>query len=311
MSLRCLIALGAVLLLSAPAGAGGMIMYGPGTIVDSASLPREIKPPEYLAEKLDPFSFDASLKRLPVLVLDGATLSISATSASGSGYFGAENISVSKMVLKNGAKIVTNGVNLIVNASEFEWDNASIVSFDDRISGNGIDRLSGRSGGTVLLNAIDVNPRSLLTVDLSGQPGEPGQEGAPGSPGAQGLNGEPALEELLNCRRSGKPGSPGGQGGPGGPGGRGGDGGNGGYLVLRGPISAFRAEILFTSNGGQGGAGGHGGRGGPGGRGGRGGNGSHFCSGGKDGPSGSDGVDGPPGSNGAIGEPGSIRAELE
>ncbi len=304
-----------MLLLLTPAAAGGdAVSFGPGTVISSSDLPRAMRQDSKRSQTISPRDFDGYLRGLPELILDGAILQV--TLDASDNYTGGETISASRIALVNGAKIVTHGIDLVINASVLEvGDGAKLVTFDEpspRPAATGQSGLSGRAGGTVLLNVSSLKATSPFIVDLSGESGQDGGAGMDGLPGVHGSFGEPSFspEKLfLRCIRPAGDGGPGGRGGPGGPGGRGGAGGDGGYLILRGAIAKARLDIVFIATGGTGGDGGPGGQGGVGGPGGPGGQRASGCPGGRDGPTGIPGEPGPQGTAGRSGQTGSIRAE--
>lgn len=292
------------------------IRYGPGEVISLDELPRMMRQDAGNLQSIDPGRLKDYVVLLPELVLDGAVIEIMEGSEDVS--YGAQTISARRISIINGGKIVTNGYDLVINTAVLESDAGEIVAFVDHFVKQaevGANGLSGRPGGTLLLNVGKIERHSLLHVNLDGEPGQPGGNGAAGFPGTLGARGEDARsfaqEAFFKCSRPGGTGGPGGRGGPGQPGGAGGDGGDGGYLVLRGAIAKSRLAIQFTALGGEGGKGGQGGPGGPGGKGGDGGRGSAACPGGQIGPDGPPGERGLPGPDGSSGRVGSIRPEYE
>jgi hypothetical protein len=251
----------------------------------------------------------ASLSGQPAIVLDGATLSITSPTQ-GSG----RTLALSRLELKNGAKIVTHGINLEIVALAVASDSGAIIAFDGaekKIPGEaalGSNGTSGLSAGTVVIDGA-LNANDVLRVDLSGQSGQAGGIGTTGPAGAMGPRGDNGADHLFDCARGGGNGGPGSPGGKGGRGGAGGQGGDGGRLILRGAIAAQRAQVDLIARGGAGGAEGKPGIGGPGGPGGPGGNGTTYCRGGSAGPRGAQGEFGDPGDKGKEGKAGVITTD--
>jgi hypothetical protein len=244
----------------------------------------------------------------PKLVLDNALLY-----ADSAEIGPLQTLSVSRLDLIHGSRIVMNGTNLELTAEEIHVDSSSaIVSFQDeallQAAPPGTDGRTGLNAGTLVLRGKIVG-NDPLRISLKGQDGQAGGSGFPGPQGAPGTNGDNAADHLFDCAHGGGNGGNGGRGGPGGQGGRGGNGGNGGRLVLRGEIAGQRLQVQFESPGGHPGSGGMGGRGGAGGQPGRGGSGSHYCRGGQVGSQGPSGEDGPAGAPGAPGREGYITSD--
>jgi hypothetical protein len=247
------------------------------------------------------------LRRQPSIVIDGATLAISAP-ARGSN----RTLMLNRLELLHGGKIVTNGVNLEIDAELFVSDGGEFVSFDpanDTTSApTGSNGASGLNAGALVLDGT-LNRNDILRVSLVGQDGQAGGPGFTGSTGAPGTRGDNGADHLFDCAHGGGNGGNGSQGAKGGQGGAGGAGGNGGRLILRGGIATQRVQIEFTSDPGKGGMGGPGGSGGPGGPGGPGGSGTTYCRGGNPGQSGPAGPKGEKGAEGPPGQPGGIFAD--
>jgi hypothetical protein len=205
--------------------------------------------------------------------------------------------------LRNGARIVTNGNNLVIIANKLNVGNGKIVAFQDKDkaahagqSGPGASEPGqpgerGIGAGTVSIHVIQ-QVNGFLDVDLSGQAGGAGGNGAKGARGARGADGSKGLSTLFDCRQGGGNGNPGGQGTPGGNAGNGGPGGDGGtlhiYTIGKDPLP--NASYRLTAAGGAGGQKGSPGDGGDGGDGGHRGGGDGHCKGGD-----SDGAMGPAG----------------
>jgi hypothetical protein len=252
------------------------------------------------------FQIREMLSQQPMIVIDGATLSITPPRV-GSGQV----ISVKSIEFRHGGRIVTNGVNLEINAELIVSDRGQILAFAVPVAdqaGIGAGGGSGLGAGTVVLNGA-LKTGDKLIVSLAGQDGQSGGAGVPGPTGAQGPSGDNGADHLFDCAHGGGNGGAGSQGGKGGTGGSGGAGGDGGRLILRGDLAAQRLQIDFSAPGGRGGAGGLPGNGGAGGPGGPGGGGTTYCRGGVVGPSGPSGPAGEPGSSGHNGREGSISAD--
>jgi hypothetical protein len=269
--------------------------------------------PPAVEKRLPPGASVSELKTMlggqPTIVLDGATLTITAPRSGSS-----RSIAVKTFELRNGARIVTNGINLELDANSIASERGQIVSFADlerHVANKPEPGLSGRSGlnaGTVVINGA-LNTTDILNVFLPGQDGQGGGDGVKGTDGAAGPRGENGVDHLFDCAHGGGNGGAGAQGGTGGTGGDGGAGGNGGLLILRGDVAQQRVQIEFSARGGKGGVAGSPGEGGTGGPGGQGGSGSVHCSGGMQGPSGKNGFPGTPGHAGTDGQDGSISAD--
>ncbi len=248
------------------------------------------------------------LRTQPSLTLDGMTLRFTPPAQGGSKAF-----MFNKLELKRGARIVTNGVDVEINALTLISDGGHLLSFEPAqqptnqasVGNNGA---SGLLAGTLVLQSF-IKDNGILHVSLRGQNGQIGGKGMQGPRGAPGPRGENAADHLFDCAHGGGNGGPGGRGGSGGQGGNGGAGGDGGRLVLRGPIINQRMQIDFEAPGGKGGKGGEAGPGGDGGLGGQGGSGSTFCRGGIAGATGSSGEPGSPGKEGQNGHDGIITVE--
>jgi hypothetical protein len=247
------------------------------------------------------------LSRQPSIVVDGATLSISAP-ARGSN----RTLMLNRLELLHGGKLVTNGVNLEIDAELFVSDGGEIISFDPATNltsaSSGTNGASGLSAGTLVLDGM-LNRNDILRVSLIGQDGQAGGRGFTGSIGAPGTRGDNGADHLFDCAHGGGNGGNGAQGGKGGQGGAGGAGGDGGRLILRGGIASQRVQVDFLSAPGSGGLGGPGGDGGPGGPGGPGGSGTTYCRGGGPGSAGLQGLKGEKGADGPSGQHGGILAD--
>ena len=269
--------------------------------------------PPAVEKRLPPGASVLELKTMlagqPTIVLDGATLTITSPRSGSS-----RTIAVKTFELRNGARIVTNGINFELDANSIVSDRGQIVSFADaerHVATKPEAGVSGRSGlsaGTVVINGA-LNMTDILNILLPGQDGQDGGNGVKGTNGAAGPRGENGVDHLFDCAHGGGNGGAGAQGGTGGTGGDGGAGGNGGRVILRGNIAQQRVQIQFSAPGGKGGDAGSPGPGGTGGPGGQGGSGSLHCSGGAAGPSGKDGFSGAPGHPGSGGQDGSISAD--
>jgi hypothetical protein len=265
-----------------------------------ADLPRGVEqrvPPGASKEE-----FHNLLGRQPKIVIDGATLSITAPPQGSS-----RTLTLSRLELLHGAKIVTNGVNLEIDAELFVSDGGEIVSFYPNTNPTsvpqGANGASGFSAGTLVLDGT-MNGNDILRISLIGQDGQAGGHGMTGSTGVSGTRGDNGADHLFDCAHGGGNGGNGAQGGKGGQGGAGGAGGNGGRLILRDGIASQRVQVDFSAEGGKGGKGGPPGNGGPGGPGGPGGSGTTYCRGGQPGSSGPVGPAGEFGPDGPFGQRG-------
>lgn len=249
------------------------------------------------------------LSQQPSIVLDGVSLIVTPPAVGSS-----RSIAVKSIELRNGARIISNGVNLEIDVGIIVSNKGSIISFDQttrRRSGEAAQGSNGRSGlsaGAVILNGTLRNG-DILVVSLPGQDGERGGLGYPGAAGAAGARGENGSDHLFDCAHGGGNGGNGSAGGKGGSGGNGGAGGDGGRLILRGDLAKQRGQIDFSAPGGLGGEPGTGGPGGPGGPGGAGGSGTTYCRGGSAGAQGPGGPIGDPGVRGADGRVGTISSD--
>lgn len=249
---------------------------------------------------------DKLLLEQPILILDGASLVVSPPSAGSS-----RSLALQRLELRNGGRIITNGVNLELFAKSIAVTGGGIISFTDSNRGiagpasPGTGGASGLPAGTVALYGR-VDPSDVLAVSLHGQNGQDGGAGLKGPTGAQGPRGSSGADHLFDCARGGGNGGDGSTGGAGSSGGSGGSGGKGGRLILRGDLPSQRQQIDFTADGGKRGVGGAGGPGGNGGAGGPGGGGTVYCRGGSAGRPGIQGPRGEAGPDGSIGESGSV-----
>ncbi|UFX49315.1 hypothetical protein HAP47_0005240 [Bradyrhizobium sp. 41S5] len=259
-------------------------------------------PPGSSAEQVDEI-----LKAQPNIVLDGATLEITAPAAGST-----RTLMINTLELRNGAAIRLRGTSLELDAHLLVSDGGKFEGFSNAddfpaVAPDGQAGMTGLSAGTLVLETA-INRNDLVYVSLGGQNGQPGGKGLRGTQGAKGPRGDNGADHLFDCARGGGSGGTGSRGGTGGTGGRGGSGGNGGKLILRGQVAAQRSQITFTAPGGHGAKGGLGGSGGPGGPGGDGGGGTTYCRGGAAGNPGVEGPSGEEGPNGEEGERGSIFA---
>lgn len=290
-----------------------------GIPVNVSMLPSE--PREAIPVTITTDEFKARLKSGGTLVLDGNQLIIGEPNFSEDKFL---FLALDKLILRNGAGIVTGGNTAVIFVNELESENGAIVSFtqekskaDTGANGSyagapGMPGKPGDSGGFVSIHVIK-SLTGILHVDLRGQDGGDGGHGAQGSKGERGQNGEDSYTGpgnsfpfLLTCVRQAKAGYKGGIGMPGGNGGNGGSGGQGGIFQLINigvaPIPqtsfTFKADPGMTGNGGNGGTGGEGGDGGSGGRG------SIQCHGANSGPQGDRGQNGAQGVSGQQGAQG-------
>jgi hypothetical protein len=246
---------------------------------------------------------DEILKAQPSIILDGATLDITAPAAGST-----RTLMINTIEFRNGAAIRLRGTSLELDARLLVSDGGKVEAFSNAddfqtIAADGQSGASGLSAGTLVLDTT-INRNDLLYVSLVGQNGQQGGKGLRGTQGAKGPRGDNGADHLFDCAHGGGTGGSGSVGGTGGTGGKGGSGGNGGKLILRGQVAAQRSQITFTAPGGHGALGGLGGPGGPGGPGGDGGSGTTYCRGGASGNPGlpgPDGVRGPPGEDGELG----------
>ena len=104
-------------------------------------------------------------------------------------------MAVDVLELKAGAKIITNGTDLVIVANKIVSEDGSIIAFDkNRAAANatatGGAGQSGADGGSVTLIAIN-GVEGRIHVDLSAQnggDGAPGADAANGAPGGKGEN---------------------------------------------------------------------------------------------------------------------------
>lgn len=245
----------------------------------------------------------------PALILDGGTLVIGQPGSAPD-----VTLRLKRIELRNGAKIITNGSQLEIDALQIVSERGQILSFTtpDMQTAPAVTGITGRAGnsaGRVLLDGGLVG-NGVLTVNLFGQNGQPGGVGRPGPAGAPGAPGDHAADHLFDCAHGGGAGGRGEPGRDGEQGARGGRGGNGGTLVLKGRLAVQVDQVGFTALEGTGGDGGPGGPGGAGGPGGSGGGGSTYCSGGPAGPAGPSGNYGQRGPNGDPGTRGQLIATV-
>jgi hypothetical protein len=270
--------------------------------VTPENLPQRLVIP--ISQSADSRSALRELLHKGSLTLDGSTLVVGPI-----GSNVALTIAVHTLTLAHGARIVTNGNKLTLQAVKIVGG-GSITSYkpeDLTQEGSGIGQSgpAGHAGGTLYLDIVQ-GLDGDLEIDLTGQNGGAGGPGAPGSAGPVGPRGSNAVQGLFDCRSGGQDGGPGGQGSPGQAGGDGGNGGNGGDLFVSKSLSAQISHLHLVSNGGSAGIKGLGGPGGPGGPGGEGGSGSGTCGGGHVGPQGPLGAMGPAGNRGTPGKGGGI-----
>jgi hypothetical protein len=226
------------------------------------------------------------LSKQPELILDGGTLNITPPELGWVQY-----LTVSRLVLRNGAHIYTHGINLQITAILIVSDPLSaIVSFlpsTPVVAEPGFNGKPGLRAGSVDING-QLEEGSSLNVTLNGQPGQGGGPGLSADEKVPKHYASQPSREHVGCSSTlfG--------------GGRGGSGGDGGLLTLRGPIALQRLQINFVAVGGPGGPGGIPGK--PGSLGGSG------C--GDENTSGSLGeLIGSTGASGQVGRPGSIGAQ--
>jgi hypothetical protein len=199
-----------------------------------------------------------------------------------------------RLVLREGAKLVTNGLNLRIEIGELDSKNGIITTFpDNKVTPIGVD---GRSGGN--LEIVIGHATGQLQLLMRGEDGGRGIEGAAptealtGAKGPEGVHGEFAYPNLARSPSPGKPGAAGLTGFAGGTGFKGGDSGT--ATLTASAVSDFSLVInTLAGSAGRGGAGGAGGRGGPGGD-----------PGAPQLPAGPEGPQGPQGPEGAIGASG-------
>jgi hypothetical protein len=267
-----------------------------GVPVTRETLPVETLKPIPLEITTD--QFDARLKEGGTVVLNGNVLNIVSNDP---GKLAVDVISLDRLVLKNKAKIITNGNILSIYVNTLDSEDGSIVGFDGTGTAQpkappntngpgsaGYTGAPGSSGGTVSLHVIkQIN--GVIHVNLNGQAGGAGGDGIQGLQPPQASRGEDAADAWPGgCKHSGANGATGFPGGKGGAAGAGGQGGDGGVFLLTSvgnaplPISTY----TFQADSGAPGAQGRPGLGGPGGRGGDGGHGSAYCGGGHGGSSG-------------------------
>lgn len=289
-----------------------------------APVTREMLPVETLKPiplEITTDDFEARLKEGGTVVLDGNVLNIVSNDPK---KLAIDVISLDKLVLKNKAKIITNGNILAIYVNTLDSEDGSIVAFDGantsqpkapaNQNGSGSSGYTGHvgeSGGTVSLHIIK-KINGVIHVNLSGQAGGEGGDGVQGAQPPQAGRGEDAADAWpASCKHSGGNGNPGFPGGKGGAAGAGGHGADGGVFLLTSigkeplPISTY----TFEAPGGAAGKPGKPGAGGPGGRGGDGGHGSAYCGGGHGGPNGPTGPIGDPAPAAEPGKAGNMEAK--
>lgn len=277
------------------------VLHGHVTLAD---LPKGIE--QRAAVGLSRDQIAQQLAAQPSIVLDNAVLEITAPPVGAS-----RSLMLNRLELRNGSRIVTNGVNLEIDAVLIASESGGILAFEDKpreAAPVGQNGAGGLDGGTVVLDA-QLNHNDLLHIELKGQRGQLGGRGVPGPQGAQGPRGESGADHLFDCAHGAGDGGAGSAGGAGGTGGQGGPGGAGGTLILRGALTSQRNQVEFLAPGGQGAKGGDGGPGGAGGPGGEGGSGTTYCRSGHGGPRGADGPVGEHGKDGLDGPKGRIAAD--
>lgn len=232
------------------------------------------------------------------LILNGTTLTVGPVGGHRTLTIVANNLS-----LLNGAKIITNGNNLVLIANSMDFNNsAGIVAFSDSDAKGDLGK-PGADGGRVEIFATS-SVSGAIHISLVGQNGGDGSPGVKGAPGARGTKGSGGVDHVFDCASGAGKGGTGATGGTGTPGAPGNPGGDGGQLVLRAAaIPDHDSHFVFEkakSAGGSGGAGGPGGDAGPGGEGG---DKSTYCKPGQGGDPGLPGSPGAAGGPGASGKP--------
>jgi hypothetical protein len=285
---------------------GRSVSDGPTYPYSGRTLTIRELPPNFLqpvSQELAAGDRRRELSQRGVLILDASMLIVARIEDTESVSLG-----VGELVLRNGAKVITNGNTLHLQALRIVASDGAIVSYANEAppspaaAGNG--GLDGRDGGKVYLDTPAIE--GILKVRLPGQPGGQGGPGAAGTNGRDGGRGENASDTLFGCGHGGGNGGDGQPGLPGLKGYKGGRGGAGGSLFLKGEAEGVAKAIDFGAPGGGLGSGGPGGPGGAGGHGGDGGSGSGNCSGGRQGAPGSSGQPGDKGDPGEAGQAGSI-----
>lgn len=296
----------------------GLVAWIFAQFLDSAApTPREVS---FIGQEVTPERLPATMTRPPSnehagervkelsardsLTLDHSTLTLAPVGANV-----VISLAVHTLTLINGARIVTNGNSLRLQAVRLVVSNGSMISFPDMDlappeAPAGAAGKKGLSGGSVWLRAED-GLDGAFRISL---PGQNGGRGGAGLAGLQGMRGDKGSNagQRIDCGSGGGDGGPGKPGQPGTAGSPGGDAGDGGSITLVGKLSIQRSSVHFDAPKGVGGAGGTGGAGGPGGPGGEGGDGSFSCSGGRGGPQGPPGPSGPDGAKGNDGKPGTL-----
>jgi hypothetical protein len=139
----------------------------------------------------------------PSIVIDGATLTITPPAIGPS-----RSIAVKSIELRNGGRIVTNGVSLEIDALLISSDRGQIVSFDEpvrHVAGQAAAGNSGRSGlsaATLVLSGA-LGGGDVLVVSLYGQDGQKGGDGLSGPGGAPGPHGDNAADHAFDCAHGG------------------------------------------------------------------------------------------------------------
>jgi len=155
----------------------------------------------------------------PGLILDGVVLDITPPQVGSP-----QTLSVTRLELRQGARLVTHGVNLEINATLIASDASStIIAFPERrgdfTAPLGTNGRSGLDGGTLILNG-EIKRDDTVQVRLDGEPGQVGGPGLGGGGGAAGTRGDNGADHLFDCAHGG------------------GNGGNGGKVVAAVRVAA-------------------------------------------------------------------------
>jgi hypothetical protein len=255
---------------------------------------------QFLDDKLPTAASEAKkvLNSRKSLMLNGTTLTVGPVGGHRTLTIVANNLS-----LLNGAKIITNGNNLVLIANSMDFNNsAGIVAFSSTDAKADLGK-PGADGGRVEIFATS-SVSGAIHISLVGQNGGDGTPGVKGAPGARGTKGSRGVDHVLDCASGAGKGGTGATGGTGTPGAPGNQGGDGGQLVLRAAaIPDHDSHFVFERGKSAGGSGGAGGAGGDAGPGGEGGDKSTYCGPGQGGDPGQPGSCGAPGGPGAAGKP--------
>jgi hypothetical protein len=275
-------------------------LFGQAASTNSVLTSPNVELKDLSPDVLTPVAGSAAdaLKARDSLTLKGSTLTIGQP-----GENRTVTIACNTLRLMNGARIITNGNHLVIQALKVEFANNTGINSFAPDNAKAAPGAPGADGGSVSITALK-NFSGSLRILLPGQGGGDGSVGAQGAQGTTGGPGADAVKGLFDCRSGGQNGGGGGPGGKGGTGANGAKGGNGGTLALDGEAAKHKNDIDFRAPGGLGGKGGAGGPSGPGGPGGPGGSGDGLCSGGHPGGTGlvgSVGDIGQPGANGRDG----------